>query len=524
MSGETRAELTANAETIADIVRTTLGPFGANKLVLDHHGNVTTSAAGSIVLEQIDITDPAVSLLRTGAIDFGERYGDGTTSVVALAGGLLDNAADLMAQGLHPTTIERGYRNALAVTKHTLAQKARPVGDDSIASVAATALTGTRDPHARTTVSTYIEQIVDGLPSAQFNRHRIKVTPRLGGGHAETELVNGLLIEKDPVAEGMPRSLEDVGIALLSATVDLPRFGGDTGVLNTDIVLNDASFSDRVDLADHERRLFRETLDTLVDTGCRVIVTGTAINDRVKQEVANAGFLGFQHVDGDDLERLATVTGGRIVDDLDHITAESLGWGDVTVRREAGRDMVVVESDAGDPTYTLFCRAPDPRSITAFKGSVESAIAVVDLALDTGDVVPGGGAIEMALSHRLRDHARGVRSRDQLAVEAFADTLRIIPQTLAANAGLDGWEAVLQLQVAHAEGRETMGVDCFSGDLVDVVGLEDPLVEPRSLKAAVLEAAADLAIKLVRIDERLEATELNPEPDYEEDRAPPGHE
>lgn len=525
MADELRAELTGNAEVVGDIIRTTLGPFGATKLVVDTHGNVTTSAIGSTVIESIDIHDPAVSIMQTAANDFEDHYGDGTSTVVALAGAFLTATADLADQGLHPTTIERGYRDALSIATEILTQKARPLSDTGVKSVATTALTGTRDPHARATVSDYLDQMVTTLGREQFDHHRIKVATRIGGGQGETELVNGIVLEKEPVIEDMPRSLENVGIALLSATVDVPRLGGDTGALtadNIDIVMNDANFEDRVELGTRERSDFRDTLDEITNANCRVIATGRAINDRVKRDIANAGILGIQRVEREDLERLATVTNARVVDSIEHISDETLGKGDVVVRRETGRDMIVFESTAGTECYTLFCRAPDPRSMTAFQRSVESALAAVDHALDDGTVVPGGGAIEMAISHGLRNHAHSIQGPEQLAIEAYADAVRVIPQTLAANAGLDGWDAVLRLHVAHSEARETMGVDCLTGDIVDVLGIDDPLVEPVGLKQTVFEGATDLVIKLIRIDERLPATELYPDPDYaEDDRATP---
>lgn len=524
MGKDPRTELTANAASISEIVQTTLGPFGANKLVIDDGGKVSTTTVGSVLLDRIDIDEPSVTLLRAAAADFEDEYGDGTSTVVTIAGGLLNAYTEFADKGLHPTTVERGYREALSISKAAIDRSTRPLSEYGVTPVAKTALTGTRDPHARETVSNYLERICETHESSAFNFEQLKVATRLGGGQAETELVEGLILEKEPVAEDMPRSFSDVGVGLLSATIDVPRLGGEGGTLDADIVINDAKFEDRVALADRERELFQDQLQRIHDAGCRVLVTSVAINDRVKRDIANAGILGLQRVDESDLRRLAQMTGGEIADALDHINGEMLGRADVGIRREAGRDMAVFESTIGDPTYTLFCRAPDPRATDAFRRSVESAISAVDQALSTSRVVPGGGASEMRASHAVREQARSISGSEQLAVEAFGNVLRVVPRALAANAGMDGWEAVLRLHVAHSEGRHEMGIDCLTGEIVNVVDGPDPIVEPAILKRAILESATDLAVKLIRIDERLSATELESEPDYADDRMTPEQE
>jgi chaperonin GroEL (HSP60 family) len=522
MSKGTRGELTAAAGTVCDIVRTTLGPFGASKLVVEDGGRVTTTAVGAAVLDRLDVEDPSLTVLRAAASSFEERYGDGTGTVVALAGALLRAAHDLAGQGLHPTAVERGYRKATSVALSAVERSARPLSAVGVAPVAATAMTATRDPTARATVSGYVQRVVESLGREAFDRKQVKVATRLGGAGGETELVRGVVLEKEPVAEGMPRSVEGAGIALLSATVDVPRFGGETGVAGGDVAMEDASFEDRTALADREREVFRERLAAAREAGCDVVLTGMAVNDRVKRDVADARILAFQRVDDDDLRLLVRSTGAEVVPGLEQVTADTLGRGDVGLRREAGRDVVAVESDAGDPTHTLFCRAPDPRSVEAFRRSVESALSAVDLALSAGRVVPGGGAVGMAASHAVRDHARSVEGVEQLAVEAYADALRVVPRALATNAGLDGWDAVVRLHVAHSEGRDAVGIDCLTGEVTDVLA-GDPIVQPVALERATLEAATELAVRLVRIDERLEATELDPDPDYRTDRPTPEH-
>ncbi|MFC6734249.1 TCP-1/cpn60 chaperonin family protein [Haladaptatus sp. GCM10025893] len=217
--------------------------------------------------------------------------------------------------------------------------------------------------------------------------------------------------------------------------------------------------------------------------------------------------LAVQRVDDADLPRIARVTGATIVPSLGELTEETLGTANVGLTRRAGRDLIVVEADA-NPVFTLFCRAPDERSVAAFERSVESALAAVGRAQSSGTVVAGGGAVEMSASKAVRDHARSVAGAEQLAIEAFGDALADIPRSLAVNGGMDGWRSVIRLRVATHEGRTTTGIDCIYGEIRDVLE-SDPIVEPADLKRDVWTGATDLAAQLVRIDAELEANDLS---------------
>jgi len=504
-------DLGAEARTVCDIVRTTLGPFGANKLLVDDDGTVTTTTAGTAVLEALDVDNPAVTLLRRAAADFEDGHSDGTSTVVALVGGLLEQADRLSELGLHPTAVERGYRDALDAALDRLDGRARPVSEVGTDAVARSALTGTRDPNARERVGEQLAEVAaaiadDAGSGRSFNPDGVAVRARVGG-QARTELIRGVLLEREPVSEGMGRTAEDAGVALLSSTVDVPTFGTETDRRTASVSLDAASFDERAAVSDREREAFRERLRAAVDLGCRLVVTERAVNERVETVLANHGVLALQRVDGADVARLARATGARVVPDLGAVTADALGRADVGVVRKAGRDLTVVESDAGEPTYSLLCRAPDPRSVDAFRRSVEGALAAVADAERTGTVVPGGGAIETSAARAVRDHARSVGSREQLAVEAFADALLTVPRALATNAGMDGWEALVRLHVAHGEHRDATGIDALAGATADVLG-DEPIVDPIGLKRDVWTAATELAVKLARIDAELPATDL----------------
>jgi chaperonin GroEL (HSP60 family) len=504
---------------LCDVVGTALGPFGASKLVLTEHGEVSTVASAATVLDRLSVEDPAVTLLDAATTGFADRHGDGTTTVVALVGALLEEADSLLEMGVHSAVVERGYRTAADVAIEAIGERTRPVSTVGLSAVAQTSLGGVRNPLTRETVG---ENIVRGVETIDAEgpgpivRDRITVTARIGPP-SETELVRGLVLEYDPVINSMPESVADAGVAVLSSTVDTPTLAGETARSDRSVSLAVDSFDGRRSVREHEREAFREQLSAAVDAGCRVVATGTAVNDRVKRALANSGVIAVQRVDEADLQRLALATGASVCPSLDHVTAETLGRADVTGRRLAGRHVYVVESGAGDPAYTLLCRAPDPRSVDSFRRSVESAVASTVRASREGTVVPGGGAAELAASRAVRDHARSVTGREQLAVEAFAGALRVVPRRLASSAGLSEWTTLTGLVAAHANGRDTRAVDVLAGEPADVLDGESPVADPTGLKRDIVSVATDLTVRLIRIDGRLPATELDPEDEPDED-------
>lgn len=512
MTGVTNEELVAGVRTVCDVVRTSLGPFGANKLLIQDGGTVTATASSTELLDRLDVTDPAVTLLETAAAGFGERHGDGAGTVVTLAGALLEEADALAERGLHPTAIERGYREGLGVALDAVERSARPLSSFGTAAVARTALTGTRNPQVRRVIADRIAEAVDEVgPRA---REDVTVVSRTGGATAETDLVRGVVLDRSPVLDAMPRS-SDGGIAVLSSSVDVPHVGSKTGRVTRRVVYEADSFEDREAIAEYESGAFAERLQAAIDAGCRAVITERAINERVQTELAARGIIGIQRVDEDELRRIARATDAAIVPSLGQVTESTLGAGAVEVERKAGRDMTFVTSDAGEATYTLFCRAPDPRSVTAFERSVEAAIAAAAAAARDGRVVPGGGAVEATAAGAVAEEARSFDGRPQLAAEGFGRALLTVPRALATTAGMDGGRAVVRLRVARSEDRDAIGIDALAGETADVLG-EDPIVEPVSLKREALSAATDLAVQLIRIDERLPATDLG-----ERDTDPP---
>lgn len=503
----TQDELIAGVRSVCGIVETALGPFGATKVVIQGDGTVTATASSTELIDRLDVTDPAVTLLETTSSGFAERYGDGAGTVVVLAGALLREADALVDQGLHPTAIERGYHEGLDTALDAIERSARPLSSFGPAAVARTALTGTRNPQTRRMVADRIaEAVATAGPAASTN---VRVVSKTGGVTAETDLVRGAVLERGPVLDAMPRSAEG-GIAVLSSTVDIPHVGSQTGRVTKRVVVEVDSFEEREAIVEHEAAAFEEQLKAAIDTGCDAVITERAVNERVQSKLAARGVLCLQRADSDELRQIARATGATIVPTLEQVTETTLGTGTVSVERKAGSDVTVVTSDAGEPTFTVFCRAPDPRSVTAFENSVEAAVAATATAVRDGRVVPGGGAVEATASQAVEEAARSIAGRHQLAAEGFGQALTVVPRALAETAGLDAGRAVIRLRVARSEGRDAVGVDALAGETTDVLA-EDPIVEPLSLKREIVSAATDLACQLIRIDDRLPATDLEDE-------------
>ncbi|WP_231187994.1 TCP-1/cpn60 chaperonin family protein [Haladaptatus sp. DYF46] len=505
-------ELLGDVRAVCDVVDSTLGPFGANKLVVEADGTVTTTAAGSAVIERLDVSNPSVELLRTGVEGFHEVHGDGASSVVTVLGGLLREANRLAELGCHPTVIERGYRAAMTVADEYVGTHARPLSAVGAEAVAATALTGTRDPAVREMTASLVTEAVDTVlaaaePGSDVGRN-VTVVSHVGAASAESKLVPGVVVDTSPDVRSMPRNVGKAGVAVLSGKVDVPHVSELDG---SERAFSVDGFETRAAVGDRERASFIETLDRVVDAGCRAVFTTGGVNDRVVTMLANRGIIAFSALDEADIALLARATGAVVVPSLDDVSRETLGDGSVLVNRHAGHDMVHVRADTS-PVYTLFCRAPDPRSTDAFERSVEAAVHAAATARTDGRVVPGAGAVEVGAARAIHDHAPSVAGKEQLAVEAFADGLLAVPRALARNGGLDGWTAIARLVAAHSTGRDAIGVDSTRGEIRDVL-TESPVAEPAALRRAVWNTATDLAIRFLRVDEQIFAGNLGDEDD-----------
>lgn len=494
---------------ICDVVRTTLGPFGASKVLVNDAGSVESTTDGTAILDALDVDDPRVTLFRGAVDDFDAEFGDGSTTLVTLAGALLEEASHLHNEGLHPTSIVEGYQTALDIATEHAEVHSYPLSLVGVDAVAETALNDVRDPSVRAVVGESVREIPNEVLATAagangFDSTYLDVVVRLGGSRFETELVEGVVLDKRPISNRMPRTIADADVILLDGEVTVDLLNG-SGLDPNQVEHVVDSFEDQKALADHERGRIDERIGKTIAAGGDVLFASGTVAEQAATELANRGVLAVESVDDADVERLSHATGARVVPRLDDVDANSLGTADVQYRRLAGRDMAVVEANANQ-RYTFLCRASNPRSADAIGDAIGDALAAAALAVRTDRVVPGGGAIELSTAQAVRRSAPSTSGRDQVAVEAFANALLAAPATLVETAGADRWRTLARLQSAHSEGRGAVGFDVLEGTTRDVLET-DPIAEPTDLKTGTWTAATELAVQILRVDEVIPASE-----------------
>ncbi len=489
-------------KAVNEAVRTTLGPRGMDKMLVSDSGDVVITNDGATILQEMDIEHPAAEMIVEVAESQEEEVGDGTTTAAVLAGQLLAKAESLLEDDVHPTTIVEGYHAAAEVAVDAVQDQAvdADVDDDLLAQVAESSMTGkgTGGVAAEALARTVVDAVAHARTDDGVDRDAVTVHTRVGASSTATELVEGIVLDEDPANDGMPRAVEDATIAVLD--VDLEVNTGDV----------DAEYSvDSVDqlttAMESEERELREYAETLDDAGVDVAFTTGDLDDRVASYLSKRGILAFSGVDDDDAKGIARATGAARVGALDDLADDDFGSAD-RVRTEAFGDdeLAFVEGGAAAESVTLFVRGGTEHVADELERAVNDALDVVIAAAETGQVVPGAGASEIAAADAVRDAATGTEGREQLAVEAFADALDVLPRTLAENAGMDPIDALVDLRAAYdAEGRAGLITDGQSGEVGDPV--EHGIVDPVAVKREAIQSATEAATMIARIDDVISA-------------------
>lgn len=504
---EARDYNVAAVRAVSESIRSTLGPKGMDKLITDSLGNVTATNDGVTILEEVDIDNPAANMVvETAQIQAGEA-GDGTTTAVAVAGELLDNALALIERDVHPSTVMRGYDLAAARTREVLRDISEGIDAedrDRLRSVAETAMTGKgagrwRESLAETVVEAVEHALVEtGSGDPVPDLGRIEVEPRTGGTVAESELVAGAVIEKDPVHADMPEDVPDANVLLLVEDVDVQE--GDV-----DTTLSVESPDGRSEFLDRRDAELRHKVRQVVDTGADVVLNQKGIEDDVHHVLAEEGLLAVRRVTKDEMTFLGTVFDADLVSDLDDATPADVGH--ASVSRGPNDECFYVRGLEGSSGATILLRGSTQHVVEELERSVEDALDAVVTALSDGRVVAGGGATEAEVAGRIREYAGSVSGREQLAVESYADAVELVPRTLAESAGLDRVDVMTELRVAHADGDSHAGLNVHSGDVEDT--FDAGVVEPARGKEQALTSATEAANAILKIDGIITVSEEN---------------
>ncbi|RLG37310.1 thermosome subunit [Methanosarcinales archaeon] len=492
------------AKAVAAAVRTTLGPKGMDKMLVDTLGDIVITNDGVTILKEMDIEHPAAKMMVEVAKTMDEEAGDGTTTAVVLAGELLKKAEELLEQDIHPAVIASGYRTAAEKAREVLENMAIDVSkddnlrEDVLRKVAMTSITGkfaeaAKEFLADIAVSAVkaIAEKTDGGISVDIDN--LNMEKKTGGRITDTILVNGVAIDKEVVHPGMPKRVENAKIALLNCSLEVKK-------TETDAEIRIRSAEQMKAFLDEEERMMRRMVEKIKESGANVVFCQKGIDDLVQHYLAKAGILAVRRVKKSDMERLSRATGGRIVNNIEELSASELGYADLVVERKiAGDRMVFVEGCKNPRSLSIVVRGGEEHVVDEIERSLNDALSVVASVMEDGNAVPGGGAVETELALRIKEFGTSLKGKEQLAVEKFADALEIIIRTLAENSGLDPIDKIVEIKAAHEAGNKMAGLDVYTGNIVDM--WEKGVIEPLRTKKQAIASAVEAATMILRIDD-----------------------
>ena len=512
----------AAAKIIADIVHTSLGPRGMDKMLVDSLGDVTITNDGATILKEIDVQHPAAKMLVEIAKSTDNEVGDGTTSAVVLAGALLEQAESLLLQEVHPTVIVDGYRKAATKAKEYIKEMAQEV----VADDKKTLLKITRTSMQTKLVRKYSENLGNIIVEAVLavsekngNNYTvdiddIKVEKKSGGSISDSSILQGIVLDKEVVHSGMPKKVTGAKIALINTALEISK-------TETDAKINISNPQQMKSFLDEESKMLERMVDKVVGSGASAVFCQKGIDDMSQHYLSKAGILAVRRVKESDLTKLAKATGGRIVTNLDDLFEKDLGAADLIEERKIEEDRwVFVEGCKHPKAVTILLRAGSQRVVDEAERSVHDAIMVAKDVMELPLIVAGGGAPETFAASKIRSWAKSLEGREQLAAEKFAEALESIPLSLSENAGMDPIDTLASLRARQSKGSKWIGIDVVKSEVVD---MKDRLVvEPLAVKHQIISAAAEAACMILRIDDVIATAKSAGPPPGAEGGMPPG--
>jgi len=500
------------AITIAEMLRTTYGPRGMDKMLVDTLGEVTITNDGATILDKMDVQHPAAKMLVQIAKGQDDEVGDGTKTSVIFAGELLKAAEELLEKNVHPTIIINGYKKALQEATRFAEKIAKDVdlnNNELLKKVAATALTskavhGVRDYFAEIAVKA-VKQIVEYRNDKRYvDIDNIQIIKKHGGSLADTKLIYGIVLDKEVVHPGMPKRVENAKIALIDAPLEIEK-----PEIDAEIRINDPTMM-RKFIAEKEN-ILSKMIDKIASVGASVVICQKGIDDVAQHFLAKKGILAVRRVKRSDMEKLERATGGRIISNIDDLTEKDLGYAKLVEERKVGEDkMVFIEGTKDPKAVSILIRGGLERVVDEAERVFRDALSVVADVIKVPKIVYGGGAFEIELAKHLREYALQVGGKEQLAIEKFADALEGLVSALVENAGLDPIEMLSKLKKAHSEPEGyKYGINLFTGEVEDMEKLG--VMEPLIVKINALKAGTEAATLILRIDDIIAASRAKEE-------------
>ena len=495
------------ARIISEVLRTTLGPRGMDKMLIDSLGDITITNDGAAILEEVEVEHPAAKMIVEVAKTQDDMVGDGTTTAVVLAGELLRRAEELLDQNIHPTVIVSGYRKATTVAVETLEKLGSKVEIEDRETLKKVALTSMASKAVGAAKEHFADIAIDAVKQIAEQRgdrmvadiDQIQIIKKEGKSLFDSQLVKGIIVDKEVVHPGMPKRVENAKIALLDIALEVEKTE-----FSAEIRIRDPTQIKA--FLDQETRMLKEMADKIKASGANVVFCQKGIDDMAQHFLAKEGILAARRVKQSDMEKLARATGGKIASNLDDLKAQDWGKAGLVEERKVGEDKMVFVEDCKHPrSVAILIRAGLERMVDEAERAMKDALSVVSDVIEYNKIVPGGGAIESEVARKLRSYATEVGGREQLAVEAFAESLETIPKTLAENAGLEPIDILVGLRSAHEKSRgEAKGVNVFTGKITDMYG--EGVIEPLRVKEQAIKSAGEAASMILRIDDVIAAT------------------
>jgi len=512
----------AAAKIIAEIVQTSLGPRGMDKMLVDSLGDVTITNDGATILKEIDVQHPAAKMLVEIAKTTDNEVGDGTTSAVVLAGSLLENAESLITQDVHPTIIVDGYRKASKKAKQYLQDIADTVTANDKPTLLKIAKTSMQTKLVSKDSGYLADLVVKAVLSVaekegtnfSVDEDDIKVEKKAGGSVRNSVLIEGIVLDKEVIHAGMPKQVNDAKIALINNALEISK-------TETDAKINISNPQQIKSFLDEENKMLKNMVDKVIGSGATVVLCQKGIDDMAQHYLAKAGILAVRRVKESDLTKLAKATGARIVTNLDDLFEKDLGSAGTVEERKIEEDRwVFIEGCKHPKSVSLLLRGGSQRVVDEVERSVHDAIMVVRDVMEVPSIVAGGGAPETYVATKIRSWSKSLEGREQLAAEKFADSLESIPLALAENAGMDPIDTLATLRSKQLKGEKWTGVDVLKGRVVNMKSSD--IIEPLSVKQQVVSAASEAACMILRIDDVIAVAKSAGPPPGAEGGMPPG--
>ena len=510
------------ARVIAEALATSLGPRGMDKLLVDSFGSATITGDGAAILKEMDVQHPAAKMLVEVAKAQDDEVGDGTTTVVVLAGELLKNAGELLDQDIHPSIVIDGYEKALQKALEIIDQisiKVDPTNKEVLKNIARTALSSKvvaeyKDFLADLAVEAILTVAEKTEEGYKVDLDDVKVEKKKGESIEDTILVKGIVLDKEVVHPGMPKRVEKAKIALLDCPLEIekPEWSAKIHVTTPEQLKA---------FLDQEAEMLKKMVDKIASIGANVVFCQKGIDDMAQHFLAKRGILAVRRVKKSDMEKLARATGGKIVTSIEDLSPEDLGEAELVEERKVAEEkMVFVEGCKNPRAVSILIRGGAEHIVDEAERAIHDALCVVRNILREPKIVAGGGAVEIEVARQLREFAKTLPSKEQLAVMKYADALEYIPSILAQNAGIEPVDAIVELRSRHDKGEKWTGVEVLGSKITDMY--EAGVIEPTIVKKQTIKSATEAAVMILRIDDIIAAAP--PKEKKEKEEKAPGSE